>query len=162
MEPTGCASIEPPAAAATAPTSASLTTAQQRSTSTATAAESAGQRNQPDASNGNSAFTAAAVVATSSSIAKASAVREDRDRLSKPTAAAVEPKVCGGDGSDFDSEVKECKKTVNSERASEAARSESAGNNNFPRKAPMDEESTPPPGAMVHKESINNGKTYPL
>ena len=158
MEPTECAKAEPPAAATAASTSASLTTAQQSSMPTAASVTSASQRNHPDAANGNSAFAVAAAAASASaSTAKAGAGKEDH-----PSSAltAVEHKVSGGGGAggDFDSEVKECKNTVNSERAPEAARSDSAGNNNFPKKISIDEEKTSASLAMVPKEPANKGK----
>ena len=125
---------------------------------TAASVTSASQRNHPDAANGNSAFAVAAAAASASaSTAKAGAGKEDH-----PSSAltAVEHKVSGGGGAggDFDSEVKECKNTVNSERAPEAARSDSAGNNNFPKKISIDEEKTSASLAMVPKEPANKGK----
>ena len=156
MEPTECTKAEPPAAAsvAEAPTSTSLAAALQSSMPTASDA-SAAQRNHPDASNGNSAFAVAVAVAATpaaSSSKATGAVKEDRPSAS----TAVEHKVGGGGG--VDSETKECKETVNSERASEAARSDSAGNNNFPKKASLDEEKPSAAQAKVLKQPTHKGK----
>lgn len=161
MEPTECTKAEPPpaaaAAAVTAPPSTSVTTSQQSSMSAATDASApAPQRNHPDASNGNSAFAvaAAATPASASAAAKVGALREDRPSAS----TAVEHKV-SGDGAE--SEVKECRPKVNSERAAEvagAARSDSAGNNNFPKRASIDEEKAPSAQAQVPKQPTSKGK----
>ena len=139
MEPTECAKVEPPAPAAAASASVSLPSSQQSSVPAATdaSAASTAQRNHPNASNGNSAFAvAAAAAASQASNAKAVAAKENRPSAS--ASAAVEHKI--GGGGELDSEVKECRKTVGSEGASEAARSDSAGNNNFPKKASVEEE----------------------
>ena len=139
MEPTECAKVEPPAPAAAASASVSLPSSQQSSVPAATdaSAASTAQRNHPNASNGNSAFAvAAAAAASQASNAKAVAATAKENRPS--ASAAVEHKI--GGGGELDSEVKECRKTVGSEGASEAARSDSAGNNNFPKKASVEEE----------------------
>ena len=139
MEPTECAKVEPPApAAAASASSVSLPSSQQSSVPAATdaSAASTAQRNHPNASNGNSAFAvAAASQASNAKAVAAAAAKEDRPSASAST--AVEHKIGSGE---LDSEVKECKKTVGSESASEAARSDSAGNNNFPKKASVEEE----------------------
>ena len=137
MEPTECAKVEPPAPAAAASASVSLPSSQQSSVTAATdaSAASTAQRNHPNVSNGNSAFAmAAASQASNAKAVAAAAAKEDRPSAS----AAVEHKI--GGGGELDSEVNECKKTVGSEGASEAARSDSAGNNNFPKKASAEEE----------------------
>ena len=132
MEPTECAKVEPPAPAAAASASVSLPSSQQSSVPAATdaSAASTAQRNHPNASNGNSAFAvAAAAAASQASNAKAAvAAAAKENRPSASASAAVEHKI--GGGGELDSEVKECRKTVGSEGASEAARSDSAGNNN--------------------------------
>ena len=142
MEPTECAKVEPPAPAAAASASVSLPSSQQSSVPAATdaSAASTAQRNHPNASNGNSAFAVAAAAAASqaSNAKPAVAAAAKENRPSASASAAVEHKI--GGGGELDSEVKECKKTVGSEGASEAARSDSAGNNNFPKKASVEEE----------------------
>ena len=156
MEPTECAKVEPPAPAAAASASVSLPSSQQSSVTAATdaSAASTAQRNHPNASNGNSAFAvAAASQASSAKLAVAAAAKEDRPSAS--ASAAVEHKI--GGGGELDSEVKECKKTVGSEGASEAARSDSAGNNNFPKKASVEEEKNKAV-EMVPMDPANKGK----
>ena len=156
MEPTECAKVEPPAPTAAASASVSLPSSQQSSVPAATdaSAASTAQRNHPNASNGNSAFAVAAAAASQASNAKAAAAAKE-DRPSVSASAAVEHKIGVGE---LDSEVKECKKSVGSERASEAGRSDSAGNNNFPKKASIEEEKNEAV-EMGPMDPANKGKT---